>query len=292
MSPLTQVREALRYPLVRLAGGEITLASILTAVLILLAMGMVARFAARAVSRLLAGRGAADGLRFAVAKIVRWSFVLLGVLIALTTVGVRLDALLAGSAVLLLGIGIGLQGVAQNFVAGLTLLIERPVAKGDFVRIGNAFGSVVDIGLRATRIVTRDEVTIIVPNNELVTTQVVNHSVPSTNLRIAVPVGVAYGTAPELAREVLLGVAQADPLLLHEPAPEVRFDAFADSSLDFSLLVWIADPREDLATASRLRFAIAAALREARIAIPFPQRDLHIKSDLAAPAPPGASGAS
>jgi potassium efflux system protein len=135
-----------------------------------------------------------------------------------------------------------------------------------------------DVGMRATRVVTRDEVAIIVPNSELITAQVVNHSVPTTNLRITVRVGVAYGSDAARVREVLLGVAQADPELLKEPAPEVRLDDFGDSSLDFSLLVWIRNPREDLRAASRLRFAIAAAFRAEGIEIPFPQRDVHLKA--------------
>jgi small-conductance mechanosensitive channel len=137
---------------------------------------------------------------------------------------------------------------------------------------------VADIGLRATRVVTRDEVTIIVPNSELVTARVINHSVPTTNLRIAVKVGVAYGTDPERVRNLLLTLAAKDADLLRDPAPEVRFDAFGESSLDFSLLVWIGTPRDDLRAASRLRFAIEATFRAEKIGIPFPQRDIHIRT--------------
>jgi potassium efflux system protein len=207
--------------------------------------------------------------------------VVIGTLAAIASVGIRLDALLAASAVLLVGIGFGLQNIAQNFVSGLILLIERPVARGDFVQIGRAFGSVVDVGMRATQVVTRDEVTIIVPNSELITAQMINHSVPTPNLRVGVRVGVAYGSDTDRVREVLLGVARADPEVLSEPGPDVRFDDFGDSSLDFSLLVWIANPREDQRIASRLRFAIDAAFRAAGIQIPFPQRDVHIRSGLA-----------
>jgi potassium efflux system protein len=103
--------------------------------------------------------------------------------------------------------------------------------------------------------------------------------VPTPNLRITVHVGVAYGTDTHRTRDVLLAVAAGDPELLSEPPAEVRFDDFGDSSLNFSLLVWIAHPREDLRIASRLRFAIDDAFRKAGIQIPFPQRDVHIKSD-------------
>jgi len=278
MSTLDSLAALAHHPLVRLAGGPITFASLLTGLLIVILSYLVAGAVNRAVTRVLARREVAHGATFALGKIARYVILFIGLLVALMSIGIRLDALLAASTVVLIGIGLGLQNIAQNFVSGLILLIERPIARGDFIQIGKTYGSVVDVGLRATRVVTRDEVTIIVPNSELVTAQVVNHSVPTTNLRIAVHVGVAYGSDTALVGETLLGVARADPTLLAEPAPEVRFDDFGESSLAFSLLVWIADPGQDLRTSSRLRFAIDAAFRAAGIAIPFPQRDLHIRS--------------
>jgi small-conductance mechanosensitive channel len=215
------------------------------------------------------------------AKIVRYLITLLAVFVAVNSIGIRLDAVLAASTVILVGVGFGLQNIAQNFISGIILLVERPVAKGDFVQIGQAFGSVVDIGLRATRVVTRDEVTIIVPNSQLVSEQVVNHSAPSHNLRVSVEVGVSYDSDVEKVRHILQDVAASVPEVLAQPAPEVRFQGFGDSSLDFALLVWVGDPREDLRIASAVRFAIADAFKRANIVIPLPQRDLHIRSGLA-----------
>jgi len=163
------------------------------------------------------------------------------------------------------------------------------VRQGDFIKVGDAFGVVQDIGLRATQVVTRDQVTIIVPNSELVSSQVINHSKPTLNLRVAVQVGVAYGSDVPLVRETLLAIARENEQVLREPEPEVRFESFGESSLDFALLVWIADPRLDLRISSSLRYAIDAAFRAAHIELPFPQRDLHVRSwsvpDL--PVPPG-----
>jgi small-conductance mechanosensitive channel len=281
MPPFDRLKDFAQEPLVHLAGGPITAASLLTGLVIVMISFVLGRVAGNSVMRLLASRDAAQRARFALAKITRYVVVVIGTLAAIASVGIRLDALLAASAVLLVGIGFGLQNIAQNFVSGLILLIERPVARGDFVQIGRAFGSVVDVGMRATQVVTRDEVTIIVPNSELITAQMINHSVPTPNLRVGVRVGVAYGSDTDRVREVLLGVARADPEVLSEPGPDVRFDDFGDSSLDFSLLVWIANPREDQRIASRLRFAIDAAFRAAGIQIPFPQRDVHIRSGLA-----------
>jgi potassium efflux system protein len=276
--PLEHLQAVAREPLLQLAGGPITLQSLATGLFILVASYSVAGLTGRTVNRLLARRDVAEGARFALSKIVRYLVVILGTLVAVMSLGVRLDALLAASTVVLVGIGFGLQNIAQNFVSGLILLIERPVSRGDFVQIGQTRGSVTDVGLRATHVVTRDEVTIIVPNSELIAAQVINHSVPTSNLRIAVRVGVAYGTSTERVKEVLLAVAKADPGLLADPPPEVRLEDFGESSLAFSLLAWIGDPREDLRTASGLRFAIDAAFRAAGIQIPFPRRDVRIVS--------------
>jgi small-conductance mechanosensitive channel len=281
-----KLKRLLHYPLVHLSGGELTVASLLTAVLVIAAGRLAAVTAGRAVARLLASRGFPQGTQFAIDKITRYLLTLLAVFVGASSIGIRLDAVLAASTVILVGVGFGLQNIAQNFVSGVILLVERPVAKGDFVQIGQAFGSVVDIGLRATRVVTRDEVTIIVPNSQLISEQVINHSAPSCNLRITIGVGVAYGTDVERVREVLLGVAASVPQLLVTPPPEVRFEGFGESSLQFALLVWVADPREDRRIASAVRFAIAAAFGQAQIEIPFPQRELHIRST----APPVQNG--
>jgi len=278
MPTLDRLNDFAHRPLVHLAGGPITLLSLLVGLLIIVTSYFIAGVTSRTLNRLLSRREVGHGARFALTKIIRYLVILIGVLVAITSLGIRLDAVLAASTVILVGIGFGLQNIAQNFVSGLILLIERPVGRGDFVQIGEVCGSVTDIGMRATKVVTRDEVTIIVPNSELITAQVINHSVPTTNLRITVKVGVAYGSDTALTKEVLLKVASDDPELLTDPPPEVRFEDFADSSLNFSLLAWIANPREDMRMASRLRFAIDAAFRAAGIQIPFPQRDVHVKS--------------
>jgi small-conductance mechanosensitive channel len=225
---------------------------------------------------LLARRDVPEGSRFAIAKIVQYAATLIGLLLALNSIGIRLDALFAASTVVLVGVGFGLQTIAQNFISGLILLFERPVSRGDFVQLGQTTGTVVDIGMRATRVVTRDEVTIIVPNSELINAQVINHSVPTRNLRVAVQVGVAHGSDTARVKELLLAVAREDEGVLEIPAPEVRLEAFADSSLLFALLFWIDHPAEDRRIASRLRFAIDASFRKAGVVVPYPTHEVHL----------------
>ena len=266
------------YPLIKLSAGPITVAALCIAIVVLLCSRLIGQFSATRLNVLLARREVPEGSRFAIAKILQYATTLVGVLIALTSIGIRLDALFAASTVVLVGIGFGLQNIAQNFISGLILLFERPVSRGDFVQLGQATGTVVDIGMRATRVVTRDEVTIIVPNSELITAQVVNHSVPTRNLRISVRVGVAYGSDTRRVAELLLKVAREEDSVLDEPAPEIRFEDFGESALMFQLLAWIDNPPDDRRIASRLRFAIDDAFRKAGVQIPFPQRDVHMRA--------------
>ncbi len=274
----TDLRAFLERRLLTIAGSTITIGSALLAAALLLGailLGQVLGYSAR---RLLKARGATQGAQFALAKIVRYAVLLFGVVEAVEALGFQLGPLFAASAVLAVGIGFGLQNIAQNFISGIILLIEQPVRHGDFVKVGGTLGTVEDIGLRATHIVTRDQVTIIVPNSALISAEVINHSRPTTNLRVRIGVPVSYGADTAKVSEVLMRVAANDDKVMKTPAPEVRLEDFADSSLAFALYVWIEFAREDLRTSSALRFAIDAAFREAGLEIPQPQRDIHVRS--------------
>jgi small-conductance mechanosensitive channel len=278
---LEQLLEYLRQPFLVLSGTPVTALSILTAIAIVIAARIIAGVIARSVARILVARGADHGLEFAAAKIIRYVLTITGVFVALSTIGVNLSAVVAAGAVLLVGIGFGLQKMAENFISGLILLVERPVRKGDFIEVGGVLGTIEDIGLRATKVVSRDHVTVIVPNGALVSGTVLNHSVPTTTLRIWVKVGVAYGSDLDAVRAVLLEIAAAEPRVLADPAPEVRHDGFGDSAIDLSLVCWIAEARTDLIISSNLRFAIAREFSARGIVIPLPQREVHVRTGAA-----------
>ena len=280
----SQVAKVVYYPLVTLSGTPVTLAAILIALLIFLAFRSIAQVIGFAIREGLRRHGQSDGVATAIAQITRYVLVFLGLAIALNTIGVNVNALIAGSAGLLVGIGLGLQNVTSNFISGLVVLIERPVKKGDEIQVGDVSGTVVEIGLRATRIVTRDEVTLIIPNMELIAGRVVNQSVPSPRVRARVRVGVSYDSNIDLVRDTLLEVAKKHASVLEEPAPSVRLEAFGESNLDFALLCWIPNAQIDDDVASDLRFAILGAFRERGISIPFPQHDVHITPDRSKPA--------
>lgn len=275
---LDTILHYLREPLIVLSGTPVTTLTIVIALAIIICARIAAAIIGRSVERLLEARGLDRGMRHSVGKITRYVVISIGVFVALGTMGVDTSAIMAGGAVLLVGIGFGLQKLAENFISGLLLLIERPVRKGDFVDIGGVLGTVDDIGLRATRVHSRDGVTIIVPNSNLISGTVINQSVPTADRRIWIKLGVAYGTDLDLAVRVLTDLALADANVSKTPVPEVRFQDFGDSSLQLALVCWIPEAKDDLAVSSRLRFAIEKAFREHQIEMPFPQRVVHTKA--------------
>ena len=240
----------------------------------------VARFARTIIGRVLRRKGQVnEGIAYAVGRIAQYAIIVVGVLLALENIGISVTAFAALGAILSVGIGFGLQNIAQNFISGLILLIERPIQQGDILEVaGGTVGRVTDIGMRATTIQTLDGVSILVPNSALISEEVRNFHAPHPTNRIRIAVGVAYGSDTALVRETLLAVAKADARVKESPAPDVIFQDFGDSSLDFELAVWLDNAEIRTKLASDLRFAIDAGFREAGITIPFPQRDLHLIS--------------
>jgi potassium-dependent mechanosensitive channel len=273
---LDNVLDYLREPLIVLSGTPVTSLTLLTALAIILVARIAAAIVGRSLERVLEARGLDAGLRFAVGKITRYVLIILGVFVALGTVGVDTSAILGAGAVLLVGIGFGLQKLAENFISGLLVLIERPVRKGDFIDAGGVLGTVEDIGLRATRVMSRDGVMVIVPNSNLISNTVINYRQPTPERRMWIDVGVAYGTDLELAVRVLKDIAKHEMMVQNKPAPEVRHQGFGDYAINLSLVVWIAEARDDMVVGSRLRFAIDKAFREHDIQIPFPQREVRM----------------
>ena len=240
------------------------------------------RYLARLVRRVLGDHVLAKldpAPRFVIIRFVQYTVWVVGLFIALEFLGIDLTALTVVAGALGVGIGFGLQNVVSNFVSGLVLLLEQPIRINDRVTIENVEGNVVDIHFRSTTIVTNDNISIIVPNSQFINQSVINWSHGDPTIRIHVPVGVAYGSDVELVARTLQEVAADDKGVLQKPPPEVRFTEFGDSSLNFDLLVWSDNPPRHLQLRSRLNYAIDAAFRRNEIQIPFPQRDLHVKSN-------------
>ena len=275
-----QVEKVLTFlsePMLRISEAKISVISILISLLVILASVRVAKMLGQLVNSALKKRGVDSGVRDSLEKFVRYGTIALGVLFSLDNLGVSFNSLAALGAVLMVGIGFGLQNITQNFISGIILLIERPVKVGDIVKVGSSTGRIVDIRVRSTLIQTRDDITIIVPNSRFVSEEVINDSYTGQKIRQHVRVGVAYGSDVPKVKSILLKVASAHPKVMADPKPIVVFEDFGDSSLDFDLRFWCADLWEMDNVNSDIRCEIDRLFREEKVEIPFPQRDLHFK---------------
>jgi small-conductance mechanosensitive channel len=259
---------------------RILLAIIVFALLYTLSSWMKTQMERQWLARSRIDRGAKDAL----VTISGYIGVALALLIALNIAGVTFTnfAIIAGA--LSVGIGFGLQNIVNNFVSGLILLFERPIKNGDWIIVGSTEGHVKKISIRSTQIQTFDRADIIVPNSELVSTQVTNWMLHDKIGRVRIPVGVAYGSDTEKVRQILNDVAMAHPKIIKD-SPQYKtsvfFLGFGDSSLDFDLRCFIEDMDSALTVKSDLNFAIDKAFRENGVEIPFPQRDIHVRSTVA-----------
>jgi small-conductance mechanosensitive channel len=268
------------YPLLRLGNQTITVLTLTKVLCWIIAIFVLNYVFQRLILRRVLRHTRLDlGLQFAIAKITGYIVVVLGVYVALVTSGINLSSLAVVAGALGLGLGFGLQGIVANFVSGLVLLAERPLSVGDRIEVQGVAGRVVKINLRATTVVTNDNISIIVPNSDLTSHPVTNWSHAGRRVRLRLPVGVAYGTNPDRLRRLLLEVASRHKEVLTEPEPVVYLDGFGDNALNFELAVWTDtmtnSPRR---FRSDLNFMIEQALRENGIEIPFPQRVVHVRT--------------
>lgn len=229
-------------------------------------------------TRVLKATGLNRGAQEAVAFVANYVLLFIGTLVLLQLWGFDLSSLTVFASVLGVGIGLGLQGFAKNFISGMVLIFEQPIKVGDFISVGDYQGTVERINVRSTEIRTLDQISVIVPNSEFLESEVVNWDHGSSISRLQIPVGVSYGSSPAKVREALMDAATDYSGVLNEPAPRVFFTEFGDSSLNFMLLVWTDEPEKQYAIKSDLNFRIETILRHREIEIPFPQRDLHVRS--------------
>ncbi len=230
-------------------------------------------------NRFLVHSGLDRSLQYAISQIASNVVLVVGIFIVLQNTGIHLEALTVFAGAVGVGIGFGLQNITSNFISGLVILAERPITIGDRVEVAGVTGQVVKIRARSTVVVTNDNITTIVPNQKFIDSPITNWTYGDPKVRFRIPVGVAYGSDVELVRQKLIEAADEDEHTLKDPAPSVFFVEFGNSSLNFELVAWSDEmsyrPRR---YASDLNFAIDKKFREAGIEIPFPQRDLNIRS--------------
>jgi small-conductance mechanosensitive channel len=223
------------------------------------------------------GRKLARGVQRSIGQLIRYFTVFVGFVLTFIILGYDFTKITIILSALGVGIGFGLQGVVNNFVSGLILLFERPLTEGDTIMIGDTWANIKKIGLRATIVRTFDEADLIIPNADLINNQVINWTLTNRQVRLRVPVGVAYGSDVPLVVETILECAKEHQEVLKSPAPEVLFMNFGDSSLNFELRVWIQEIDRMFRVKSALYHEIERRFRKLNIVIPFPQRDLHLR---------------
>src|SRR5213594_583406 len=230
-------------------------------------------------NRFLAKSGLDRSLQYAIAQIVSNVVLIVGIFIVLDNAGIHLGALTVFAGAVGVGVGFGLQNIASNFISGLVILAERPITIGDRVEVAGIAGQVQHIRARSTVIMTNDGIAMIVPNTKFIDSPVTNWTYGDRRVRFRITVSVAYGSDIAKVRDTLLAVAGENLHTLKEPAPSAFLENFGENAIEFKLVVWSS---EMSARPSRYRsdinFAIAEKFREAGIEMPFPQRDLHIRS--------------
>ncbi len=269
--------------------GSVSIGSILLLLILFASVIIIERIVQKQlIRRFLSRTKLQPSLQFGLSRIIGYTLIAVGFYVAFQLVGVDLSSLAIIAASLGVGIGFGLQNIINNLVSGIIILAERPISIGDRIEVAGVAGRVTKIQLRSTTVVTNDNITMIVPNADFISNTVTNWSHGDPKVRIRVPVGVAYGSDLKLLQQLLLEAAGEHPKALRDPTPVVLFTEFGDSSLNFELGVWT---QEMTATpihfTSEMNFIIEQKLRENGIEIPFPQRDLHVRSGL-----PPAAGAS
>lgn len=211
-------------------------------------------------------------------NLVRIALVVVALLIGLNTVGIDLTAFAVFSGAVGVGLGFGLQKIVSNFVSGIILLLERSIKPGDVIEVGTTFGSVTYLGARYASVRGRDGKEYLIPNENLITNQVVNWSYSSPLVRLDVPFGVGYGSDLHAVREIAVAVAKGTRRVIASPAPVCHVTGFGDSAVDLLLRFWIDDPANGVTNIKgEVLLGLWDAFHEHRIEIPFPQRDLHIR---------------
>jgi small-conductance mechanosensitive channel len=211
-------------------------------------------------------------------QLIKYLVWIIAIFLVLDTIGVKITLLLAGSTALLVGIGLGLQQVFKDIISGIFLLFEGNLKLGDVVELEGIIGIVKEIGFRTTKIESRNNIILIIPNSRFIEENVINWSHIEQRTRFNVDVGVAYGSDVKLVKKVLEECAHEHPEITSDPEPFVRFFDFGDSSLDFQLFFWTNNAFRVENIKSDLRFDINQKFKENKITIPFPQRDVHMKS--------------
>jgi small-conductance mechanosensitive channel len=278
-----EIREYLNIPVTSIGKTEVTIWTIVYFIFLTFLLFYVTNKLRKWIVYKVLSKSKIDlGVRVAVGTIFRYIILVIGLIIVLQTVGIDLSTVTILFGALGIGIGFGLQNITNNFVSGIVILFERPIKVGDRIEVGDVSGDVVRISMRSTTIITNDNISIIVPNSDFISSKVINWSHIDRNIRLNFSIPVSFKEDPQKIKKILVDVADKNDGVLKEPKPDVLFDKFADNSLVFNLRVWT---REYInrpgVLRSQLYYSVFEEFAKNGVEIPFPQRDLHLKSSSA-----------
>lgn len=273
--------DLLQVQLFTLQNTPVTFLKLIIFILLLIGFSYLSGFIKRLLNNRVLPKFVRDsGLRYTLSRMSQYIVVVIGIFISFSFLGINMTGLAVIFGFLSVGIGFGLQNVTSNFISGLIVLFERPISVGDRVSVNNVEGDVEEINIRSTKVKTLDNISIIVPNSEFVSKDVINFSHGDPTYRLSVNVGVSYSSDLDTVLKALNEVAEESDEVLKHPKHEVQLRNFGDSSWDMKLLVWIPDVKKRYQVQNKLNQAIVHKFADYDIEIPFPQRDLHVRSGL------------
>lgn len=276
---IDKIKGFLEYPLVNINQTPISFLSIILFFLIIACFLILSKIIkSKLLNRILAKFNLDVGLQFTFIRITQYLIITIGTVVAFQFIGIDLSGLAVVLGFLSVGIGFGLQNVTSNFIAGIILLFERPIKVGDRVTVGEQEGDVENINIRSTTIRTTNNISVIVPNSDFISNPVINWSHGDKKIRLDLSVGVSYSSDLNMVVKALKEVAAENSEILKRPAPMIHLDEFGDSSWNMIMKVWIPNPKRIYIVRSDLNCAIVEKFNSYNIEIPFPQRDLHIRS--------------
>lgn len=281
---LRALQGVLDFRLFEMGGGVVTVGTLLTAGILLVVTVIAAGSLSSFVSRTLLKRGGKPGPVGTISTLLRYVVLLIGIAAALETAGINLAALFAAGALFAVGLGFAMQSIAQNFVAGVILLVERSIQPGDLLQVEGKVVRVMDMGIRASVARTRDGEDLVVPNAVLIQTTVTNYTLKDSTYRIKVPVGVTYDSDMAVVKDTLMSVALKvrETYAVQGKSPQVIMTEFGDNSVNWEVAIWVNDPWISRPAISALNEAIWWAFQDRGIVIAFPQLDVHLDPPVAA----------
>ncbi len=275
------ISDFLQITLFKIQDTPVTFLSLIIFILFLIGFSVLASFIKRLLNTKILPRFIKDsGLRYTLSRMSQYSIIVIGVFVSFQFLGIDLTGLAVIFGFLSVGIGFGLQNITSNFISGLIVLFERPISVGDRVIVNNIEGDIEEINIRSTKVRSLDNISIIVPNSEFVSKDVVNYSHGDPSFRLSVDVGVAYGSDLELVISALNEVAEENENILKNPGYDVHLRSFGDSAWNMKLLVWIDDVKKKYSILNELNQGIVKKFRDYDIEIPFPQRDINFRNEL------------